>query len=185
MGDAVMKTVCDRLKELRISAVPTLSIRRMADELGISHTRYVYFEDPKRFKKAALPIDLTRQIAVVLQKYGVDPAEVMKLAGLSEVEAEPEGQQIEKAKPTAQYVSVSMLFPSEAALTDMFESLLAIVPKDATRYEAAQILARLLPAGFAAIGPVAPDNGVNLPPMPLAPNAFAQAPDEQAPESHS
>lgn len=148
-----MTNVCEQLKALRLSAVPPLSLRRMADELDVTHSRYVYFEDPKRFKKAALPIDLTRQIADVLQRYGVDPAEVMKLAGLSDAEAEPDVRQIEARKPPMQIVPVGMAMPSEAALKDMFRALLVLVPDGASKDEIASILARRLPTGFAAIGP--------------------------------
>lgn len=161
MDSGVKISASERLKELRISAVPTLSIRRMADELGIGHSRYAYFEDPKRFKKSAFPIDFTRQIADVLQRYGVDPAEVMKLAGLSDDEAAPDVRKIEAAAPSVQYVTMAVAMPSEAALKEMFRTLLVLVPEGATRDEAAAILARRLPAGFAAIGPLLPDQAVD------------------------
>jgi hypothetical protein len=157
----VKQTVSARLKELRNSAVPKLSLRRMGEELGVGHMTYAYFEDPKRFKKNALPIDFTRKVAEVLARYGVDPAEVMPLAGLSQQEAEPEAKVIETARPAIQYVTMSVAMPSEAALKEMFRTLLVLVPEGATRDEAAAILARRLPAGFAAIGPLAHDLGVD------------------------
>lgn len=169
-----MEPVGNRLKQLRLSAVPPLSIRQIADRLGMGHSSYNFYESSKTYKKPFLPIEFTRKVATLLSEYGVDPAEVMKLAGLSDQEAEPEAKVIEEALPAAQYVSVSMLFPSEVALTDMFETLLSIVPQDATRREAAQILARLLPAGFAAIGPVAPDKAVEHPPFPFGTAPFDQ-----------
>lgn len=58
-----------------------------------------------------------------------------------------------------QYVSMAVAMPNENALADMMESLLALVPENATRVEAARILAQRLPAGFAAIGPVQPAAG--------------------------
>lgn len=154
MCGSVTVSINTRLKELRKSAVPALSIRAMADALGIGHSRYAYFEDPKRFKKRALPIDLTRQIAAVLSEHGVDSAEVMKLAGLSDQEAEPEAREIEAQKPTQLCITLPVVLPSEAALRDMFRSLLVLVPDGATKDEAAEILARRLPSGLAAIGPV-------------------------------
>lgn len=69
-----------RLKELWKSGVPLLSMRAMADAFGVGHSRYAYFEDEKRYKKRALALDLTCQIANVLAARGVDPAEVVKLA---------------------------------------------------------------------------------------------------------
>lgn len=154
-----MKSASERLKELRLSAVPRISIRRMAEELGIGFPRYAYFEDPKRFKKRELPIDLTRQIAAVLSQRGVDPSEVMLLAGLNEIEAEPEARAVEAARPAVQYVPLQVALPSEAALREMFAKLLVLVPEGASKEETAEILARWLPSGFAGIGPYLPDPG--------------------------
>ncbi|GFM28127.1 helix-turn-helix transcriptional regulator [Novosphingobium sp. PY1] len=154
MAAAVNVSVNIQLKELRKAAVPRLSIRGMAEALGIGYSRYAYFEDPKRFKKRELPLDLTRKIAAVLSRHGVDPSEVMKLAGLSEDEAQPEAREIEAQKPTQFCVTLPVILPSEAALRDMFRSMLVMVPDRATKDEAAEILARRLPSGLAAIGPV-------------------------------
>ena len=166
-----MPAVGPQLKALRLRAKPALSIRKMADELGIGHSRYQYFEDPNRYKKAALPLDLTRAIAAVLTLRGVDPAEVMALAGLTDSEAEPEGREIESQRPVAQFATLRVELPSEVALTDMFESLLAIVPSDATRTETAQILARRLGVGLSACGPLAIEQAgerENIPPLSAA-----------------
>ncbi|OJY65505.1 MAG: hypothetical protein BGP16_12830 [Sphingobium sp. 66-54] len=75
-----------------------------------------------------------------------------------------EGRGGYRAEPLAktgrvQYVSMAVAMPNENALADMMESLLALVPENATRVEAARILAQRLPAGFAAIGPVQPAAG--------------------------
>ena len=59
--------------------------------------------------------------------------------------------------PSFQLFSMRVALPSEAALMDMFRSLLVAVPADATRDETAAILARRLPAGLARIGPLALD----------------------------
>lgn len=150
-----MPPVGPKLKSLRLQAKPAITIRRMAEELDIGYSRYAYFEDEKRYKKASLPIDLTRAVADVLGRRGVDPAEVMKLAGLTDSEAEPEAREIESQRPAIQFATLRVELPSEVALTDMFESLLAIVPPDATRTETAQILARRLGVGLSACGPLA------------------------------
>ena len=150
---SVTESVNIRLKNLRLSAKPKLTIRGMAEELGIGYSRYSYFEDPKRYKKTGLPLDLTRQIAAVLARYEVDPSEVMLLAGLTETEAEPEVREIEAQKPQPQYFTAQVLLPSENALAAMLEPLLAMIPEEATLAEAARMLARRLPGGFAAIGP--------------------------------
>ncbi|WP_260401498.1 helix-turn-helix domain-containing protein [Sphingobium wenxiniae] len=57
---------------------------------------------------------------------------------------------------TSQTISLPVILPSAADLAEMFQSLLALVPAEATREEAAQILAERLPSGFAAIGFAAP-----------------------------
>jgi hypothetical protein len=95
MARAVTASINTRLKELRKAAVPALTIVGWPTN-SVSAIRYAYFEDPKRFKRE-LPIDLTRKIAAVLSQRGVDPAEVMKLAGLNE-EAEPEAA-VEATEP--------------------------------------------------------------------------------------
>lgn len=181
-----MKSASERLKELRLSAVPRISIRRMAEELGIGFPRYAYFEDPKRFKKRELPIDLTRQIAGVLSQRGVDPAEVMLLAGLNENEAVPEARAVEAARPTVQYVPLQVALPSEAALRDMFRSLLVLVPDGSTKDETAEILARWLPSGFAGIGPYLPDPGAGASPAgDTPPPAAATDHRESGPSSRT
>lgn len=154
-----MISASQRLKELRKSAVPRLTVRGIADELGIPFGTYSNYESP-RYKKRSLPLDLTRRIAGILARHKVDPAEVMKLAGLEDAEAAPEAHKIESTQPPVQFISLPVMLPSEAALADMFETLLALIPADATRAEAARILAQRLPIGFAAIGPVLPVPGL-------------------------
>ena len=152
---ARMTSAAARLKELRNSTSPRLTVRAMADELGMPFGTYSAYES--RYKKPTLPLDLTRRIAAVLERYAVDPVEVMKLAGLSQEEAEPEGRQIEAARPQIIHVTLPVALPSEAALRDMFRSILVLVPEGASKDEAADILARRLPAGLASIGPLALD----------------------------
>jgi hypothetical protein len=176
-----MKSAAEKLKELRLSAVPPISIRKMAEEAGIGFPRYSYFEDPKRYKKRELPIDVTRQIAAVLSQRGVDPAEVMLLAGLNETEAEPEGRAVEAARPAIQYVSLQVALPSEAALREMFAKLLVLVPEGASRDETAEILARWLPSGFAGIGPYLPDPGAASSPASDVPLRSVATDDHESP----
>jgi hypothetical protein len=157
--DGEMPSAADNLKALRLTARPKLSLRKTADLLGLGHSSYGFYENPNLFKKPHLPIDLTRKIAAVFAEYGIDPAEVMKLAGLTEAEAEPEARDIEAARPTIHHVTLQVALPSEAALRDMFRSLLVLVPEGATKDETAEILAQWLPSGFAGIGPYQPDQG--------------------------
>lgn len=151
-----MISASQRLKELRKSAVPRLTVRAIADILEMPFGTYSNYESP-RYKKRTLPLDLTRRIATVLSQYSVDPAEVMKLAGLKGEEAQPEAREIESQRPAFISISLPVVLPSEAALRDMFRSLLVLVPEGASKDEAAAILARRLPAGLAACGPLALD----------------------------
>lgn len=147
-----MTSAAHRLKELRLTARPRLSLRGAAEKLGMGHSSYGFYENPNYYKKAFLPVDLARKIAAVFAEHGIDPAEVMKLTGLTDTEVEPDVRSIEAAQPSVHYFTTQVALPSEAALTAMFDTLLALIPEDATRGEAAQILAQRLPTGFAAIG---------------------------------
>lgn len=152
-----MPPVGSKLKALRLRAKPSLSIRKIADELQIPHASYQFYERDDGYKKPFLPIDFARRVAAILSARGVDAADVMALAGLTDSEAEPEAREIESQRPAVQFATLRVELPSEVALTDMFESLLAIVPPDATRTETAQILARRLGVGLSACGPLAID----------------------------
>lgn len=171
---AQMENVSARLRELRKQAKPRITVRAMAEALEMPLGTYSFYESPTKYKKAALPLDLTRRIAALLSRHGIDPADVMKLAGLHEGEAEPEAREIEASKPPLQFISLPVVLPSETALRDMFRSLLVLVPEGATRDEAAEILARRLPSGLAAIGPLALD------PSAVASPAAGEAPQSPA-----
>lgn len=177
-----MTSVSTRLRDLRSAAVPRLSVRAMAAALDMPLGTYSNYESA-RFKKSTLPLDLTRKIASVLAGHKVDPAEVMKLAGLSDGEAEPEGRAVEAARPGIQYVPLQVALPSEGALRDMFHSLLALVPEGASRAETAEILARWLPTGFAGIGPYLPDPSANAPTVPEFRPPAAPANDYASPQA--
>lgn len=78
-----MEGVPAKLKRLRNAANPTLTVRKMAELLDVEPSSYAYYEDAKKFKKPILPFDLAKRISAILGERGVDPAEVMTLAGLS------------------------------------------------------------------------------------------------------
>lgn len=79
-----MDSVATRLKALREAASPAVSIRELAELIGRDHSSYVHYENPRRFKKQFLPFDLARDIASVLGDRGIDPTDVMRLAGVGE-----------------------------------------------------------------------------------------------------
>ena len=80
-----------RLKELRNAAAPRLTVRAMAEALGVESSSYAYYEDAKKFKKPILPFDLAKKISVILGERGVDPSKVMQLAGLTSSSGQDRG----------------------------------------------------------------------------------------------
>lgn len=176
-----MASVAPLLKQLRLTAVPPISMRQTAEKLGIGHTSYGLYENANSYKKPYLPIDLARRLALIFADYGIDPADVMKLAGLTEEESEPEARAIEAARPAVQYVSLQVALPSEAALREMFAKLLVLVPDGSSRDETAEILARWLPSGFAGIGPYLPDPGAAGSPSADVPPRSGATADPESP----
>lgn len=71
--------VARRLKALREQT--GLSMRAVADTLGWTLTRYQHYED--RYKRPYLPVELARDLAEVFAGQGVDPREVLALAGFA------------------------------------------------------------------------------------------------------
>lgn len=79
-----MESVSARLRAIRESVTPTLSVRKMAEELGYgdNHNKYNYYE--KGFTKPSLPLNLARDFADVFEKYGIDRDTVMRLATIED-----------------------------------------------------------------------------------------------------
>jgi transcriptional regulator with XRE-family HTH domain len=121
-----------------------LSMRAFAARLGSPlDTRYAYYEE-KRFT-GLLPIDSARRIAAALQPFGVEPQEVLALAGLSADDVET-GPIV--LGPTVQYVRLDVALPSADALTRMFETMLEGHVPASRRDALARNLALRLPAAL-------------------------------------
>lgn len=60
-----------------------MSVRKMAEALGMPASTYAAYEDPAKFKKPILPLPLAKQIADVLEDRGVPRTDVLQLAGLT------------------------------------------------------------------------------------------------------
>lgn len=88
-----------RLKALREAS--GLSIRKLADRLGMSSSGYAHYETPARFKDAFLPMSLARDIAAALQPQGVDPSQVIALAGGRSAQAGTGGVATGLSEPAA------------------------------------------------------------------------------------
>ena len=78
-----MRSAAFGLKALRQGALPPLTLRAMAEKLGMPSSSYARYEDANDFKRPYLPVDLARKVAAVLADHGVDPSAVMELAGLA------------------------------------------------------------------------------------------------------
>lgn len=80
--NARMAGVAEKLKRLREQA--GLSVRGMAEELGIPASSYAAYEDTKRFKRDYLPMERALAFADVLSRHGVERFDVLALAGMTE-----------------------------------------------------------------------------------------------------
>ncbi|MET0376631.1 MAG: hypothetical protein ABW128_20555 [Rhizorhabdus sp.] len=121
-----------------------LSMRSFAARLGSPlGTRYAYYEE-RRFT-GLLPIDAARQIAAALQPFGVEPAEVLALAGLT---ADERDSELSAIGPAFQYVRLDVVLPNADALTRMFETMLEKEVPAAERDALARNLALRLPAAL-------------------------------------
>lgn len=76
-----VETLNARLKALRMES--GLSVRALANGLGMPPSTYSAYEDPAKFKKPILPLDLAKKIADKLEVCGIDRGRVMELAGLT------------------------------------------------------------------------------------------------------
>jgi phage repressor protein C with HTH and peptisase S24 domain len=86
-----------RLKRLREATTPKLSVRATAEALGMPASSYAFYEDVNGFKKAFLPVPLTRQLTDLFGEHGVDRRDVLALAGFDEQHA-PQNEQDQLAQ---------------------------------------------------------------------------------------
>lgn len=87
-----MTSIALQLKALRSRTQPKLSSRAVADALGIPGSSYASYEDPKKFKKPILPLDLAKKLADLFEPRGVPKSETLALAGLTgELSTQREG----------------------------------------------------------------------------------------------
>lgn len=75
----IQSSVPARVKALREAA--GLSIRALADLMGMSSSGYAHYETPARFKDPFLPMRVALDLAAALQPYGINTAEVIALSG--------------------------------------------------------------------------------------------------------
>lgn len=128
-----------KLRELRERT--GLTVRFLAGVLGQeSPNGYAHYE--KRGKKP-LPIEVARALAPAMAKHGVQPSEVMELAGLNPDEIAREAAAVQTPAPQAIYLPIQL--PNEEALTRAFEGLIAPYDAATSKDVFARRLAQLLP----------------------------------------
>lgn len=177
-----MEPVTAQLRRLRMAAQPRLSVRAMADALGIPLSSYARYESDRGFKRPFLPIDFVRRIAPILAERGVEPSEIMALAGVVGHEAAADVKAVSDRASQVRFVQMTVAMPSEAAMTDMFETLLRAFGDGLPRAELARGLARRLPVALAQLqAPLVETN----PETETLPEAAAPDPatDRLAPQS--
>ena len=70
-----------------------MSVRALAEALEMPSSTYAAYEDPKKFKKAVLPLPLTAKLAEVFEEKGVPRDATLALAGINSsgaIEQSPE-----------------------------------------------------------------------------------------------
>lgn len=78
-----MDSIALELKALRNRTVPKISSRDVATALDMAASTYAAYEDPKKFKKPILPLDLAKRLVPIFSERGVPEAETLRLAGIT------------------------------------------------------------------------------------------------------
>jgi len=73
------------LKLKRLRERTGLSVRKLAGRIGRAASSYAFYEDS--YKKAYLPLDLVQELVPVFEPFGIEPEEVLALAGVVKGEA--------------------------------------------------------------------------------------------------
>lgn len=75
-----MGGVTDQLRALREKS--GLTVRGLADKLGMPPSSYAAYESPAKFKKKHLPVEFAHRLADQFELVGIDRKEVLTLAGV-------------------------------------------------------------------------------------------------------
>jgi hypothetical protein len=120
----------------------------MAQALGQTPSSYQHYEDPRKFKRPFLPMDIVRALVPILTTRGISAGDVLALGGVEQGSGEVVPA---LPAPPLQLVTMQVALPSEAALARMFEGLLRPIDRDMSVAELARTLARRLPTGLAQL----------------------------------
>lgn len=115
----------ERLKALREAAHPKLSVRKVAEELGMPASTYQHYE--KDYKKAYLPPDMAQHLATLFAPHGVEPADVLALGGIEQNTVERLGL---RENEVAEYRAAPHAVNGEAARAARIEAALAALAPD-------------------------------------------------------
>ena len=128
-----------------------MSVRALAEALGMPASSYAFYEDPKKFKKAYLPIELMKSLMMHLAPNGVDQRAILELAGLDQ-ESDP--PTTATSMPAAQYATMEVRLPDARALERMFLGILK-ASEGLSQEALARELAQMLPKGLGLLrGPL-------------------------------
>lgn len=87
---ASVTMAAEKLKALRETAEPRLSIRRLAEAVNMPPSSYAFYEDSNKFKKRYLPVEFARALVEPMAAHGIDRQEVLALAGTGDAEPDSE-----------------------------------------------------------------------------------------------
>jgi len=134
------------------------------DELRLSQSAVARLAGLKQPSIGRLISGETRRTNHIIELAAALETTPQYLAGEVDDPAKVQSGEVQPITPT-QVIQMGVLLPNEAALRDMFRSILVLVPEKASKDEAAAILARRLPSGLASIGPLALDPGLAASPV--------------------
>lgn len=136
--------VHEKLKALRQKT--EMSVRMVASELGFeTHSKYSYYES-KRFK-GPLPLKLAKQLAAMWEYLGVEPYEVLELAGMQRDNAISE-YAASQALNHQPFIELRVFFPDTESLELMFVQMLTVMGKSELADKVVRGLALLLPTAL-------------------------------------
>jgi hypothetical protein len=142
-----MDSAAPRLKAMRQSCRPAMSIRDVAAQLGMAPSSYAFYEDANKFKKRFLPIELAQALVSLFTARGIDAADIMALAGLPDG-VTPVGEPPSVSAPVQVMAPVTL--PPVERLESGFRAVL-MASRHMNEAELARELAEQLPTLFAVM----------------------------------
>lgn len=73
-------SAAEKLKQIRKET--GMTVRAVAEELGIPSSTYAAYEDVQKFKKPHLPMDLVKRLAIIFGRHDIGYKRMLALAGI-------------------------------------------------------------------------------------------------------